>query len=198
MNTFFQFLEQQNNTTVLASRLRLLESYFNLPSQAYNDLFEKELHGLTDRFSDDSLKREFAVLKGFNWTGYIAAAVRGSGISDNRHVQETTHDIVSKLLTGKLFRGYDPLRHGPIEKRFKRSVGNAVRNIAEKSRNQRKYFPSSTFDTNQLTARQGGQDVDDLVSQFRHLVSQRLGSLALQILDTRLNGDENEVANQQS
>ena len=44
-------------------------------------------------------------MRGFNWVGYIAKSVRNSGCRDQREVQERTHDIVVKLITGGLFPG---------------------------------------------------------------------------------------------
>jgi len=43
-------------------------------------------------------------MRGFNWVGYIAKSLRNVGYRDEREVQEKTHDIVTKLLTGTLFR----------------------------------------------------------------------------------------------
>ena len=39
-----------------------------------------------------------------------------------------------KLLTGKLFQGFDERISGPMDSRFKMSVGNAIRNMVEKER----------------------------------------------------------------
>ena len=60
-----------------------------------------------------------------------------AGYRDQRERDEKTHDIVTKLLLGTLFRGYDPQRHGPMELRFRCAVKNAVRNLVEKERNRR-------------------------------------------------------------
>ena len=61
-------------------------------------------------------------MRGFNWVGYIAKSVRNAGYRDQREVQERTHDIVVKLLTGGLFKNYDEKTHGPLDLRFKKSV----------------------------------------------------------------------------
>jgi hypothetical protein len=60
--------------------------------------------------------------------------VRNSGYLDQRERDEKTHEVVVKLLMGKLFTGFDERFSGPMDLRFKKSVGNAVRNIIELGR----------------------------------------------------------------
>ena len=67
-------------------------------------------------------------------TGSIGLAisprsVRNAGYHDQREVQERTHDVVVKLLTGTLFKNFDERHHGPLDNRFKISVANAVKNL---------------------------------------------------------------------
>ena len=81
-------------------------------------------------------------MRGFNWVGYIAKCLRNCGYRDQREVQERTHDIVVKLITGGLFRDYDEQQHGPLDLRFKRSVANAIKNMVEKERNRRRLLPT--------------------------------------------------------
>lgn len=196
MDTFFGWLTGDARLGSLISRLRLLENFYDLPGDQYNRLFDEELKKLMDRIPD--MRKELAALKRFNWTGYVAAAVRGSGMSDHRAVQEVTHDIVSKLLLGKLFIGYDPMQHGPFVNRFKRSVGNAVRNVVEKQRNRRRNIPtvsiSNEFRPGGVTANDvaASQKPDDeqAIEYFRRLVRDRLGELALAVLDLRLDGGD--------
>ena len=198
MNTFFGWLAEEARLGSLMSQLRLLENFYDLPGDQYNGLFEAELKRLIERLPDAASKNELAVLRRFNWTGYVAAAVRGSGMSDPRSVQETAHDIISKLLLGKLFTGYDPLQHGPLANRFKRSVGNAVRNVVEKQRNRQRLLPTIPI-SNEF--RPGGVTPDDIaahqkpddqqaIEKFRQLVRDRLGELGLAVLDVRLDGGD--------
>ena len=65
-----------------------------------------------------------------------------AGCHDQREVEERTHEIAVKLLTGKLFTGFDERRSGPMDLRFKTSVGNAIRNMVEKEQNRRRLLPT--------------------------------------------------------
>jgi len=127
-------------------------------------------------------------MRGFNWVGYIAAAIRQAGYRDQREVQEKTHDLVAKLLTGTLFRGFDERIAGPMDLRFRRSVGNAVRNMVERDRNRRRLLPSVPIGQ-ELPGRQasGGERV---IEDFRRLVGSRLGQLGLAVFNARLGGQE--------
>ena len=133
MITFYEYL------STLLSRLRLIETYFSFSPPQYNELFEDELEKLSASSPEqrDALER----MRGFNWVGYIAKSVRNSGCRDQREVQERTHDIVVKLITGGLFRDYDDQHHGPLDLRFKRAVANAIKNMVEKERNRRRFIP---------------------------------------------------------
>ena len=130
-------------------------------------------------------------MRGFNWLGYVAAAVRNAGWRDRREVQERSHDLVVKLLTGTLFRGFDERVSGPMDLRFRRSVGNAIRNLVEKERNRRHYLPTVPLDRKTepsgMTGDNGGERV---VQGFRRLVKRRLGQLGTAVLDIRLAGGE--------
>ena len=75
-------------------------------------------------------------MRDFNWVGYIAKSLRNAGYRDQREMQERTHDIVVKMITGGLFRDYDERRHGPLDLRFKRATANAIKNMVEKERNR--------------------------------------------------------------
>jgi hypothetical protein len=55
-------------------------------------------------------------MRGFNWRGYIAASVRHAGVRDQREVQERTHDVLVKLLVGRLFTGFDERTSGPMDR----------------------------------------------------------------------------------
>ncbi len=120
MQTFWQWL----------ARLRLLdESYFTFNPTQYDRLFDAELAQVIARTSDPAHRQALERMRGFNWLAYIAASVRAAGFRDQREVQERTHDVVVKLLTSKLFHGFDQRTSGPMDLRFKASVGNAIRNV---------------------------------------------------------------------
>ena len=121
---------------------------------------------------------------------YIAAAVRNAGFRDQREIQEQAHDVATKLLVGGLFTHYDERRHGQFDRRFKRSVGNAIRNMAELDRNRRRYLPAVPA-ADELPARSSAPEDDEkLIRGFRELVRQRLGGLGVAVLELRLGGGE--------
>ncbi len=180
-------------------RLRhlLAETYYSFNPQAYNRLFDDELEKVIARVKDP---RSLEHLRGFDWLAYVSSWVRHAGYRDQREVQERTHDVVVKLLTGRLFTGYDPRIHGPMELRFRTSVANAVRNMTQKERNRRRYVPTVSIGQEFVP---GGITADDLpaksmptdddekvIEDFRELVLRRLGGLGLAVLDARLDGEE--------
>ena len=193
MQTFFEWLDTSNTL----ARLRLIETYFTFNPAQYNQLFDGELQKL----SVSSPEHSAAVqrMRGFNWVGYIATSVRNAGYRDQREVQERTHDVVVKLITGGLLTNYDEARHGPLDLRFKRAVANAIKNMAEKDRNRRGFIPAVPIDqefrpggVTDLPDRAsvGHQDDERLIDDFRRLVQSRLGELGLAVLDSRLAGEE--------
>ena len=192
MRTFREFLSDID----LLSCLRLIETYFSFDPAQYNQLFDDEMGRVSASSPEHRAAQER--MRGFNWTGYIAQSVRNSGCRDQREVQERTHDLVVKMLTGGLFRDYDERQHGPLDLRFKRSVANAIKNMIEKQTNARRLLPTVPIDqefrpggTTDLPDREaaGGQD-EQLIDDFRRLVRSRLGELGLAVLDARLQGQE--------
>ncbi|MGA2256519.1 MAG: hypothetical protein ABSG53_17875, partial [Thermoguttaceae bacterium] len=127
-----------------------------------------------------------------NWAGYAAKSVRNAGYQGQREVQERTHDILVKLLTGGLFTDYDESRHGPIDKRFKRAVANATKNMVALDRNRRRHLPTVPVIGNEpgRMANDLPADEDRLIDDFRRFVSQRLGQLGLALIDAKLQGQE--------
>ncbi len=173
--------------------LRLLgENYYTFDPKAYDTLFNDELQKVISRTSDPTHRQVMQSMLGFRWTGYVAASVRHAGYRDQREVQERTHDVVVKLLTGTLFKGFDERTSGPMDRRFKNSVGNAVRNMVEKDRNRRHYI--STISIDQAAEPSGMTREDDggerVIRDFRRLVRRRLGDIGAAVLDTRLAGGE--------
>lgn len=117
----------------------LLEQFDPL---AYNKLFDDQLEALLPRLTDSGERSRLGRMLGFGWSEYIAASLRNAGFREQGQLEELIHDIVVKLLVwpGGLFKNYDERRHGPLDKRFKASVGNSVRNIVEKEQNRKKYL----------------------------------------------------------
>jgi hypothetical protein len=189
MQTFWEWLSQLR----LLARLRFLgETYFTFDPKEYNELFDKELEKAVQRTRDPAHRQALEGMRGFNWMGYVAASVRNAGFHDQRDVQERSHEVAVKLLMGRLFRGFDERVSGPMDLRFKRSVGNAVRNMAELERNRRRLLPTVPIDQ---AAEPGSMTGDDdsgekVVNDFRRLVKRRLGETGVAVLDVRLAGGE--------
>jgi hypothetical protein len=167
--------------------LRLLEAAEFFDPIEYNHVFDVELEKMLTRLPDSKPKRDAEVLRGFDWGTYISRSLRRAGFKDDDE-QEAFHSIVIKLLVkpGKLFAGWEPGRHGPLERRFRRSVWNAIRNIAAKQRRRMPALDPAGV-AERLPAR---QSYSDLIDEFRRLVAEKLGDLALEILDQRLRGEE--------
>jgi hypothetical protein len=182
MQTFWQWL----------SRLRLLdETYFTFNPTQYDRLFDEELEKVIARTSDAQHRQALERMRGFNWLAYIAASVRAAGFRDQREVQERTHDVVVKLLTGKLFLGFDERGSGPMDLRFKTSVGNAIRNMVQKEKNRRRLLPTTSIGQEGEPGRSPPHDDDEkVVEDFRQLVQKRLGEIGVAVLDVRLAGGE--------
>ena len=185
MQTFWQWLSQLRLCP-------LAETYFTFDPKEYNELFDKELQKVVDRVRDPAHRQALERMQGFNWVGYVAATVRNAGFRDQREVQERSHDVAVKLLVGGLFRDYDERRHGPMDLRFRRSVGNAVRNMAELERNRRHHLPTVPIDK-EVEPASMTPDIDGnerVIKDFRRLVKRRLGQLGVAVLDVRLCGGE--------
>ena len=185
--------------TEWVARRRLLESYYALDQAEYNRLFDDELDKLERRLRDPRHLAALERMRGFNWTGYIAQSLRRQGYREPSEVAEKTHDLITKLLSGALFRGLDEKTSGPIDARFRTAVNNAIVNLAKKERARRRYLPSirlgresevGTIPAESLPAAPPPQGDPTLIGRFRDLVGQRLGDLGITILDARLAGQE--------
>jgi hypothetical protein len=185
MQTFWQWLAQ----------LRLCpldETYFTFDPAEYNELFDKELEKVIARTSSPAHVKALEGMRGLNWMGYVAASVRNAGYRDYRDGQERIHEIAVKLLMGTLFTGFDEKVSGPMDLRFKRSVGNAVRNMAELDRNRRRLLPTVPIDQECEPGRVTGNDDsgEKVINDFRRLVRRRLGEIGVAVLNVRLAGGE--------
>jgi hypothetical protein len=194
VQTFWQWLSRFKSSL-------LDETYYGFDPKQYNHLFGSELEKVISRTSDAKHRQALEGMRGFGWLSYIAASVRHAGFRDYRDGQERIHDIAVKLLTGTLFTGFDERTSGPMDLRFRASVGNAIRNMVEKDRNRRRLLPTVPI---QQEFEPGGVTADDLparsppqensgekiIYDFRRLVKRRLGELGIAVLDLRLNGGE--------
>jgi hypothetical protein len=186
MLTFITWLENQDTATLLA----LLESRDYFEPSEYNVVFDRELDKLLDRINDPDARQQIAALRGFDWGNYVVRSLvrggfRGDDVSDN------FQSIVLKLLLapGKLFKNWNPRKHGALERRFRASVWNAIRNLSEKRRNYRRWMVSA--DPTALAERNPAkQPYSGILDDFRKLVADRLGALAAAIFDWRLQGED--------
>ena len=179
--------------------LRVLEAAEFFAPAAYNPVFDDELAKLLPRIQDPDARQQAMALRSFDWGNYLSRSLQRAGFRDDDQ-QEAFHQIVLKLLVqpGKLFSGWNPKQHGPLDRRFRRSVWNAIRTTAEKSRNLRRRL-TPTDPTVMASKFTGRQPYSDLIDRFRQLVGQRLGRLATAILDWRLqNRDSTELVGNSS
>jgi hypothetical protein len=188
MQTFLQWLSQLN---------LLRETYYTFDPKQYDAIFDTKLEKVIARTSDPAHRQILERMRGFSWLSYIAGSVRHAGYRDQREVQERTHDVATKLLIGTLFRGFDERTSGPMDLRFKRSVANAIRNMAELERNRRHYLPTVSIGgqfepggVTDLSARSLPNNDEKIINDFRRLVRKRLGDIGIAVLDVRLEGGE--------
>ncbi len=179
--------------------LSWLETYFGLDNQQYNALFDDELAKVIQRVSDPLHREALLRMRQFNWTGYIAASVRNAGYLDQRERDEKVHEVAVKLLLGQLFKGFNEKISGPFDLRFRRSVGNAIRNIVELEKNRRRLIPSvpigqefepGAIAASELPDRVSSDHDEQVIEKFRELVQRQLGDLGIAVLDVRLGGGE--------
>ncbi len=182
MQTFWEWLRLQN---------LFAETYVTFDPRQYDDLFNQELEKLIARVRDPARLQALEQMRGFKWMGYIATAVRSSGFREYRTWRETIHEVVVKLLTGKLFSGYDDQRHGPMHLRFKNSVWNAIRNIVQKEQTRKRHAAVPFERGDDVPAPSPAQD-EQVVDDFRQLVRRQLGALGVAVLDAQLAGEPSQ------
>ena len=187
MNTIWEWLEKLDATGLL----RLLESASYFDPAEYNAVFEKELDDLLERIDNDEARQQILALQGFDFSNYILNSLKRAGIRDEDSQQEYFYQIAVRLLVspGKLFH-WNPEEHGPLALRFKAAVWNAIRNIVEKRRNRRKWMQNADPVAIAERTPERASQSHEIIDVFRQLVRERLGNLAVQILDQRLSGEE--------
>ena len=185
MSLFIDWMTYRDVATLLA----LLEHAEFFDPRSYNPAFESELEKLIARIQNPELRKQVSELRGFDFGGYLAGSLRKAGFKDD-DLQDGFHEIAVKMLvTGKLFSGWNPQKHGFLLQRYRRSVWNGIRNLAAKDRHRRKWFQSAdpTVMAGQFPSR-GAYSA--LLDDFRKVVKEKLDSLALTILDTKLAGED--------
>lgn len=186
MLAFFNWMTHRD----AVARLRLLETSAFFNPVEYNAVFDGELEKALARLPESEAKRQAMELRVFDWGSFISRSLRKMGFQDDDE-QEVFQSIVVKLLIspGRLFKGWQPEKHGALIARFRRSVKNAIINLAEKNHNfRRRLMP--TDPTMMASMYAGRQPQSNLIAQFRDLVKERLGNLALAIFDQRLQGED--------
>jgi hypothetical protein len=187
MLTFIEWCDHLDT----AGLLRLLETAAFFKPTEYNAVFDGELEKALARLPDSEAKRQAMELRGFDFGSFISRSLRKMGFHDDNE-QEAFTEIVLRLLIspGRLFSGWKPEQGAPLIARFRRSVKNAVINLAEKNHNRRRWMV--TADPSMMASMYAGRQSSssNLIEQFRELVRDRLGDLALAILDQRLSGED--------
>ena len=165
--------------------LRLLEVSELLNRRAYNDIFVREIDRLITQIDDPEMESKLANSRGIDWVGYVARSLRNAGFQ-TADIDPLTHEIVVRLLVqpGALFRKWNGQ---PIDARFKLAVRNAVLNLVEIRRSRRRFASAEAVP--EIAARSSPND-ESAIEEFRTLVRERLGELALSILDVRLEGGD--------
>jgi hypothetical protein len=176
----------------LLGLLRLLENAQFFRPEDYNGVFENELGKLLTRIHDPAVRQQVSKLRGFDWGSYISRSLARAGFRGD-DIQENFHSLVMKLLLspGKLFKGWSPERHGPLERRFRAATWNAIRNVVEKRRNYQRWMVSAdpAVMAGIHPAREHPHSTG-LLDDFRKVVAEKLGKLAAAILDWRLEGKQ--------
>ena len=144
---------------------------------SYDQVFQQQLDMIKDKVPDQT----YAHLKNLNWGNYIASQLRKANFHDDDHLQH----IVTKLLVqpGNLFRGYNPDKHGPLDKRFGASVRNEIAKLIQKAQNRRKYLPSVPLASHDRATSQ-----DQSQAFLRDEIMEKVGELGVAVYDCILAG----------
>jgi hypothetical protein len=152
------------------------------PREGMNALFYDEIEKLHQRQPMDA--NELQRLMAMDFVGYIDRSLRSAGFRDPE-LDPLVHDIVVKLITGALFRNVQ----GPLLARFAVAVKNSIITLANRRQRVRRRYADHELETvPQRTVVIPSED--DLIERFRSYVRQKLGEIALQVLDHRLDGGD--------
>jgi len=191
------FIEHVRLDRIATSVRRLRENFYDLNHDAYDQLFATELKRLSLQAKDPKAKGNLEdMADSFKFTAYVASSIRQSGVHDEQERNQRTHDVISKLLLGKLF-DFDP-DVIPFIARFKTSVANAIRSQSAKQANRSRLLPSIPIlnepgvgiSPDEIAGRDVPSLDNKLIDEFRGLVGSRLGSLGIAVLDLRFSGND--------
>ncbi len=191
------FIEHVRLDRIATSVRRLRENFYGLDHEAYDQLFATELKRLSLQAKAPKSKAHLEdMANNFKFTAYVASSIRQSGVQDEQERNQRTHDVISKLLLGRLFE-FDP-DVIPFIARFKTSVANAIRNQSAKQANRSRLLPSIPIlnepgvgvSPDEIPGRDLSSLDDKLIDEFRSLVDSRIGSLGTAVFNLRLNGGD--------
>ncbi|MDY0169909.1 MAG: hypothetical protein RBS80_25425 [Thermoguttaceae bacterium] len=181
--TFNNWLKADTQTL-----LRLLEVSSDFPRTEVNEFFYQQIDRLRRQVSPD-VHPELEAAKRLDFVGYIARTLRNAGFRD-ADIDPLTQDVVVRLLVepGKLVLGWQG-HPGTFLPRVKKSIKNAVLNLLDKhQRRRRKFQPATPEEVDIFAYYAAPERADHTIKQFRQQVQERLGTLALAVLDARLDG----------
>jgi hypothetical protein len=145
---------------------------------SYNPVFVSQLDAIKDKVPAETYDQ----LKNLDWGGYISRQLHKAGFHDqDDHLQH----IVTKLLIdpGQLFRGYNPDKHGPLDRRFGANVRNEIAKLIEKAQNRRKYLPSVPLASHDRAVSQ-----DQSQAFLRDEIMLKVGELGVAVFDCLVAG----------
>lgn len=179
----------------------LIEGADHFDPESYNPLFRSELEALMPRVNDFQRRQSLLKMRDFNWAGYILAALRNAGFTNKTEREERAHEIITNLLvTGKLFRAYDPDKSGPIEQRFKVAVMYEIRSAKkQRAKQSRRSANSVAIGQPGEPGRIGSDEIpdtrtvpefedDNLIDGFRQFLKDKAGDDVLKIFEKKLEG----------
>lgn len=154
----------------------------------FNGVFRRQLAELLPKVSDEGRRAGLESMRDMDWVGYILAALRQAGFTDQQEREQAAHDVVVYLLVqpGQLFAGYDANTNGPMEARFRIAVQNAVRNLLRTRRRQPAARAVSVHAADTIPDRP--QEDDEVLIAFRDFLRREVGEDAVRLLDRRLDG----------
>ncbi len=146
----------------------------NTDPSSYDQVFQQQLDSIKDKLPTETYQK----LKDLNWGNYIASQLRKANFHDD--IDDHLQHIVTKLLVepGKLFRGYNPDKHGPLDRRFGASVRNEIAKLIQKAQNRRKYVPTVPLASFDRAVQQ-----DQSQAFIRDEIMEKIGPLGVAVWD---------------
>ena len=146
----------------------------NTDPSSYDQVFQQQLDAIKDKVPAET----YGHVKNLNWGNYIASQLRKANFHDD--IDDHLQHIVTKLLVepGQLFRGYNPDRHGPLDRRFGASVRNEIAKLISKVQNRRKYVPTVPLASHDRAVNQ-----EPSQAFLRDGIMAKIGKLGVAVLD---------------